>query len=74
MAKLKAHFVSLIPEIAGNFYDAIQLSSDMLNSIKNAGLNPAKFAKQMKQKIGDIFKQRVDDTEYGGIATVNGIR
>jgi len=28
----------------------------------------------MKQKIGDIFKQRVDDTEYGGIATVNGIR
>lgn len=74
MAKLKAELIQHVPELAGNFYDAIQLSSDFINSVKNAGMNPSKIAEQMKQKFGNIFKQRVDDTEYGGIATVNGIR
>lgn len=74
MGKLKLELINLVPELAGNFYDAIQLSSDFINSLKNAGSDPKKFAEQMKQKFGDMFRQRVDDTEYGGIATVNGIR
>ena len=74
MATLKAELISIVPELADNFYDAIQLSSDFINSLKNAGMNPGKFAQQMRQKFGDMFRQRVDDTEYGGIATVNGIR
>ena len=45
MAKLRLELIDVIPEMAGNFYDAVQLSSDFINSIKNAGMNPTKFAK-----------------------------
>ena len=74
MMHLKAELTKEIPELVDNFYDAIQLSSNFINSIGNAGFDPAKMFKQLGQKIGDIYKTRVDDTEYGMLATNGGIK
>ena len=74
MMHLKALLTKEIPEMADNFYDAIQLSSNFINSIGNAGFDPSKIFKQLSQKIGDVYKPRVDDVEYGMIATNGGIK
>ena len=64
MLALKAALGLYIPEDL-DLFDAVQISGDILNALKETGGNPSRLLDLAKNKFKDAFQKREDDADFG---------
>ena len=69
MMLLKAMREALLPKYKQNFYRAVQIRNDFVETLSHNISNPKELWKQCIEKVKDNFIRRVDDTEFGEFAT-----
>ena len=64
MLALKAALGLYVPENL-EFFDAVQISGNILNALGETGGDPVKMLNMVKNRFADAFQRREDDTEFG---------
>ena len=74
MLDMKAEMLSQIDAVNNNtLFDVIEVANDVTTALQEAGGDPSKAYKVVKNKVIDMFHQREDDIEYGSILEGNGM-
>lgn len=66
MMALKAVLSAHVPENL-EFFSAVQISGDILNTFSEFRNNPAELVKAIATKFADSYKMREDDDDYGAL-------